>query len=88
MVLLLGAEDTTMKIREEVWGSPESYYVDLGIKKMSPTRSLKEFYNRVTSSRGSKRAIVAVARKMLGRLRRCLKDKVSWQDRSLLKAWC
>ena len=42
--------------------------------------SLKAFYVRVASNRDGKRAIVAVARKVLGRLRKCLKDNVEWKD--------
>ena len=35
---------------------------------------------RIKQKRDSKRAIVAVARKILGRLRKCLKEGVEWKD--------
>jgi transposase len=49
----------------------------IAIKK---DRSLKNIYMRIAKTRGGKRAIVAIARKILGRLRHCLKHQVMWQD--------
>jgi transposase len=49
-------------------------------RAIADDESLKAFYVRVAQRRDSKRAIVAVARKMLGRLRHCLKNGVEWRD--------
>jgi transposase len=49
-------------------------------RAISEDQSLKAFYKRVAQTRDGKRAIVAVARKLLGRLRYCLKHKVEWKD--------
>lgn len=49
-------------------------------RAIADDESLKEFYQRVAHRRDSKRAIVAVARKMLGRLRHCLMRGVEWRD--------
>ena len=54
--------------------------VEIAWRAITDDESLKAFYLRVASKRDSKRAIVAVARKMLGRLRKCLKDGVEWED--------
>jgi transposase len=49
-------------------------------RAISEDQSLKIFYKRVAQTRDSKRAIVAVARKLLGRLRHCLRNNVEWKD--------
>lgn len=49
-------------------------------RAIAEDQSLKAFYVRVAHTRDSKRAIVAVARKMLGRLRHCLKNSIEWKD--------
>lgn len=63
-------------------GSPRirELMTEVAWRAIAEDRSLKEFYRRVAATRDSKRAIIAVARKMLGRLRHCLKEQVSWQD--------
>jgi transposase len=54
--------------------------VEVAWRAITEDISLKEFYSRVAKTRGGKKAIVAVARKMIGRLRKCLIDKVEWKD--------
>lgn len=49
-------------------------------RAIAKDQSLKEFYSRVAARRDSKRAIVAVSRKILGRLRHCLRNRIHWQD--------
>ncbi len=44
---------------------------------------LKEAYNRIASTRGGKRAIVAIARKLAGRLRSCVQQGVLYEIKSL-----
>jgi len=63
-------------------GSPRirGILTEVAWRAIREDQSLKKFYTRVSSTRDSKRAIVAVARKMLGRLRHCLKNKVEWKD--------
>lgn len=46
-------------------------------------RGLMTFYQSLLRRRGSKRAIIAVARKMVGRLRHCLQQNIRWQDTKL-----
>lgn len=46
--------------------------------KKDPT--LKAYYYRIASRRGGKRAIVAVARKLIGRIRYCLNKKEQWRQ--------
>lgn len=46
--------------------------------KKDPT--LKAYYYRIASRRGGKRAIVAVARKLIGRIRSCLNNKEQWRQ--------
>ena len=67
-------------------GSPRirAIMIEVAWRALAKDRSLKDFYNQVASHRDGKRAIVAVARKMLGRLRHCLKEKIKWQDLSIV----
>lgn len=67
-------------------GSPRirGLLTEIAWRAIAEDNSLKEFYLRVAHKRDSKRAIVAVARKMLGRLRHCLKEGVEWQDLKVL----
>ena len=57
--------------------------VEVAWRAATSDLSLKECYERISRARGGKKAIVAVARKMLLRIRRCLKEKVIWRDLSL-----
>jgi transposase len=63
-------------------GSPRlrGLLTEVAWRAIADDQSLKAFYLRVARTRDSKRAIVAVARKMLGRLRHCLKHGIEWQD--------
>jgi transposase len=63
-------------------GSPRirGLLTEVAWRAIAADRSLKEFYIRIASTRDSKRAIIAVARKILGRLRHCLKNQVEWKD--------
>lgn len=54
--------------------------VEIAWRAIAHDRSLKEFYSRIASTRDSNRAIVAVARKILGRLRHCLGKNIEWCD--------
>lgn len=63
-------------------GSPRlrALLTEAAWRAIAEDQSLKIFYTRVARTRDSKRAIIAVARKLLGRLRHCLMHKVMWQD--------
>lgn len=63
-------------------GSPQirAILVEIAWRALKEDQSLQSTYNRIQCRRGSKRAIVAVARKILIRLRKCLKDRALWQD--------
>ncbi len=50
---------------------------------ISKDRSLREIYERIKIRRGSKRAIVAVARRLLGRIRSCFKSDQEYRYESL-----
>lgn len=65
-------------------GSPRlrGMLTEVAWRAIAEDQSLRVFYQRVAHTRDSKRAIVAVARKMLGRLRHCLKHGVEWKDLS------
>lgn len=67
-------------------GSPRirAILTEVAWRAIKKDSSLCSFYQRVSSTRGSKRAIVAVARKILGRLRSCLINRVIWQDMPLV----
>ena len=41
-------------------------------------QSLRTFYDRVSGFRGGKKAIVAVARKLLGQIRSCFQKQEKW----------
>lgn len=60
--------------------------VEIAWRAIAHDRSLKEFYSRIASTRDSNRAIVAVARKILGRLRHCLGKSVDWCDLKAIEA--
>lgn len=68
-------------------GSPRirGILVEVAWRAIGIDHSLRSFYTKILQTRGSKRAVVAVARKILGRLRKCLKDKVEWKDMKLVK---
>jgi len=53
--------------------------IEVAWRAIDDDHGLKSFYLRVAGARGSKRAIVAVARKILGRLRHCLREKSKWK---------
>jgi transposase len=63
-------------------GSPRlrGMLTEVAWRAISNDTGLKAFYLRVARRRDSKRAIIAVARKILGRLRHCLKNGVEWKD--------
>jgi transposase len=63
-------------------GSPRirALLIEIAWRAIDKDVSLKQFYQRVMRNRDSKRAIVAVARKMIGRLRKCLGQGVEWKD--------
>lgn len=54
--------------------------VEVAWRAIDHDKSLKDFYLRLAHHRNGKRAIVAVARKILGRLRKCFKDGVEWKE--------
>lgn len=56
--------------------------VEVAWRAIREDESLKGIYLRIARRRDGKRAIVAVARKILGRLRHCLSHGVIWQDMS------
>lgn len=54
--------------------------VEAAWRAIREDQGLNNFYRRLLVRRGSKKAIVAVARKMIGRLRKCLADNKEWID--------
>lgn len=68
-------------------GSPRlrATLIEVAWRSIASDRSLREFYIRIKKNREGKRAIVAVARKILGRLRKCLKDNTKWRDLSIVQ---
>lgn len=56
--------------------------VEVSWRAISKDGSLRKFYMRIAATRGSKRAIIAVARKIIGRVRACFKEKTLWRDLS------
>ena len=54
--------------------------VEAAWRAIAADSGLKGFYIRIAQRRDGKRAIVAVARKLLGRLRHCLKNHVEWKE--------
>jgi len=60
--------------------------VEVAWRAITKDKSLREVYENIKQRQGGKKAIVAVARKILIRLRRCLKEQVLWQDLSLKAA--
>lgn len=79
--------DTVRKGHISRQGSPRlrGVLTEVAWRAIADDQSLKAFYSRVARTRDSKRAIVAVARKMLGRLRHCLKHGIEWKDLSDIK---
>lgn len=67
-------------------GSPRirGLLVEVAWRAIETDASLKQFYVKVARKRDGKRAIVAVARKILGRLRYCLKEKTMWKDMTVV----
>lgn len=63
-------------------GSPRvrAILVEIAWRAIREDKGLREVYENIKSRRESKKAIVAVARKMLLRLRKCLKDQKLWED--------
>ena len=63
-------------------GSPQirAILVEIAWRAIREDRNLFEIFTRIKNRREGKRAIVAVARKILIRLRKCLKGQVLWQD--------
>jgi len=58
--------------------------IEVAWRAISMDESLKEFYFRLAATRGSKRAITAVARKLIGRLRKCLTAQIPWEDQKAI----
>lgn len=56
-----------------------SIIIEVAWTSIKKDSTLLEFYQRVSGFRGGKRAIVAVARKLLGRIRSCFVGKTMWQ---------
>ena len=54
--------------------------VEVAWRAIREDQGLREIYENIKSRRESKKAIVAVARRMLLRLRRCLQDQKPWED--------
>jgi transposase len=54
--------------------------VEIAWRAIRKDHSLKEMYDRIKSTRGGKRAIVGVARAMIGRIRKCLMTNELWQS--------
>jgi len=63
-------------------GSPQirAILVEIAWRAIREDQNLFEIYTRIKLRREGKRAIVAVARKILIRLRKCLKEGQPWQD--------
>ena len=47
-------------------------------RAITKDKSLREIYERISRSRGGKKAVVACARKLVGRIRACLKNKQTY----------
>ncbi len=54
--------------------------IEVSWRAIASDASLREFYLRVSKGRNGKKAIVAVARKLIGRLRSCFASKTVWRD--------
>jgi transposase len=54
--------------------------IEVAWRAIEKDKGLQDLFRRVSRTRDSKRAIVAVARKMTGRIRKCFKEGVLWQD--------
>lgn len=54
--------------------------VEVAWRAIAEDTSLRIIYSRIAQTRGGKRAIIAVARKILGRLRKCLRDHTYWKS--------
>lgn len=54
--------------------------VEVAWRAIEKDKSLKIYYGRIASRRGGKKAIVAVARKMMGRMRHCLQNTEQWKE--------
>lgn len=63
-------------------GSPQirAILVEIAWRAIREDQNLMEIYQRIKARREGKRAIVAIARKILIRLRRCFKDNKLWKD--------
>jgi len=54
--------------------------VEIAWRAIREDRGLREIYENIKSRKESKKAIVAVARRLLLRLRKCLKEQKPWED--------
>jgi len=54
--------------------------VEVAWRAIREDKGLREIYENISSRKEGKKAIVAVARRMLLRLRKCLKDQKPWED--------
>ncbi len=63
-----------------------SMLVEMSWLTIKKDENIREFYLRLARKKDSKKAIVAVARKILGRIRHCLMNRVNWQNMPLAKA--
>ena len=69
-------------------GSPQirAILVEIAWRAIREDQNLMEVYHLIKARREGKRAIVAIARKILIRLRKCFKDNKLWQDLGPLTA--
>lgn len=63
-------------------GSPRirAIIVEIAWRAIREDENLRGIYERIKVRREGKKAIVAIARKMLMRLRKCLKEEMLWKD--------
>lgn len=63
-------------------GSPQirAILVEIAWRAIREDQNLMEIYHRIRARREGKRAIIAIARKILIRLRKCFKDNKLWKD--------
>lgn len=63
-------------------GRIRALLIQIAWRAIGKDRSLKAIYQGIANRRGSKRAIVAVARKLIGRLRHCFVCQELWSDQA------
>ena len=55
------------------------YLIEIAWRAIEKDPALKEIFERIASTRGKKRAIVAIARKLIGRIRACFRQGCVYQ---------